>query len=245
MFVGVARELPLWEALFATCTLIQNTLHIMADKALVSMAEQFSGLPMDTLIAGPLNAATKANAAMAMTQTKFLLDTCFVRKGEGEKASYQPLMITMQLDRAVIAEMGKDEQGNTVPPSIQTASTSFKLPLLTIVPLNSLAVDEINIEFEMEVKSSFSESTSEKESKSNEQSGSFSAKCGFGCFSAEIKGSASSKSESSKEKNSHYEKSNTAKYSFRVHAGQLPLPQGVTTIISAFASAIDPITIES
>jgi hypothetical protein len=44
---------------------------------LVSMAQQFSGLPMDSLIGGPLNAAAKGNASMALTQTKFILDTCF------------------------------------------------------------------------------------------------------------------------------------------------------------------------
>ena len=35
----------------------------MADNALVSMAQQFTGLPMDALIGAPLNAAADANAA--------------------------------------------------------------------------------------------------------------------------------------------------------------------------------------
>ena len=43
------------------------------------MAQQFTGLPMEDLIGGPLNASAKANAAMALTQTKFLLETCFNR----------------------------------------------------------------------------------------------------------------------------------------------------------------------
>ena len=39
----------------------------------------------------------------------------------------------------------------------------------------------------------------------------------------------------------HYEKSNSAKYTVNVHAGQLPVPKGVNTIIEAFTQAIQPI----
>jgi len=42
-------------------------------------------------------------------------------------------------------------------------------------------------------------------------------------------------------KSQHYAKSNAAKYSLKVHAGQLPLPIGVTTIIDAFSKSIDPV----
>jgi hypothetical protein len=49
----------------------------MADNspALLSMAQEFQGLPMSSLIGGPLNAAAQANSSMAMNQVKFLLDT--------------------------------------------------------------------------------------------------------------------------------------------------------------------------
>ena len=50
------------------------------DTNLLSMSQQFSGLPMESLIGGPLNAAAKANSAMALTQTMFMLDTCFKKK---------------------------------------------------------------------------------------------------------------------------------------------------------------------
>lgn len=39
-------------------------------------------------------------------------------------------------------------------------SDSFNLPLLTIIPVNSLGVNNVDISFEMEVKSSFSETES-------------------------------------------------------------------------------------
>ena len=126
------------------------------DTNLLSMSQQFSGLPMESLIGGPLNAAAKANSAMALTQTRFMLDTCFnmAKKDKGGNeipTQYEPIMIDMILTRSVISE---DKDGKV---SVTPASTKFTLPLLTILPINSLAVETVDINFEMEVKSSFSE----------------------------------------------------------------------------------------
>jgi len=221
---------------------------------LVSMAQQFTGLPMDSLIGGPLNAAATANAAMALTQTKFLLDTCFSRTPGDPNAkkpdSYSPIMIIMSLDRGVLTPgspaVPAGPGGN--PPAqpatdtkIQQVTTTFNLPLLTIVPLNSLAVDTVNITFEMEVKSSFSEDQSQSSTTERKAEGSFEAKLGWGPLSVTIKGSASYDQKDSSTHNTHYEKSNSAKYTVLVHAGQLPLPKGVNTIIEAFTRAIEPI----
>jgi hypothetical protein len=254
---------------------------------LLSISQQFSGLPMEALIGGPLNAAAKANAAMALTQTQFMLDTCFVKstvqaipKKDGVAAvidpatgkvtkeevigtpdipahdSYTPIMIVMSLIRGVITPgtPGKPEvkpdpavanSGSPAVPAtattIQNLTTQFNLPLLTIVPLNSLAVDTVDINFEMEVKSSFSEDQTEEQTKETKAEGSFEAKLGWGPVSVTIKGSASYDSKDSSTHNTHYQKSNSAKYTVAVHAGQLPLPSGVNIIIDAFSKSISPI----
>lgn len=211
-------------------------------KELVSMAQQFAGLPMDSLIGGPLNAAAKANGAMAETQTKFMLDTCFSKDQSDPTASYKPIMIKMELERGVITPPVKDDQGKiTTPAKIDKVLTTFNLPILTIIPLNSLGVDEVDINFDMEVKSSYGEEESQETSEKKAGDVSFEAKVGYGPFSASIKGSASYSSESNSSKSSHYEKSNSARYTVNVHAGQLPLPLGVTTIITAFTNAIEPL----
>lgn len=204
---------------------------------LVSMAQQFSGLPMDSLIGGPLNAAAKANAAMALTQTAFMLDTCFSKK---EDKSYEPILISMTLTRGVIQANDDPSQA----PVINSFQTKFELPLLTIIPLNSLGVDNVDITFEMEVKSSYGEDTHEEKSKDLKAESSFEAKIGFGAFSATVKGSVSYDQKESSSRDTHYQKSNSAKYTVNVHAGQLPLPQGVTTIIDAFTKSIEPIEIK-
>lgn len=211
----------------------------MADNALVSMAQQFTGLPMDSLIGGPLNAAAKANAAMAVTQTKFIIDTCFNTEGTAPNFSYKPIMIKMSITRGVIQPTTGTGAGAT--PIIQPVTTTFDLPLLTIIPINSLGVDEVNITFEMEVKSSFSDEQSQTTETSIKASTSFEVKVGWGPVSATVKGSASYDHNDSSTHSTHYQKSNSAKYTVTVHAGQLPVPKGVNTIIEAYTNAIQPI----
>lgn len=220
----------------------------MADRPLVSMAQQFTGLPMDSLIGGPLNAAAKANAAMALTQTKFILDTCFTTVSSGDDkdsgdTSYEPIMIKMTLTRGVIQPQDEGDDGTIPPPTIVPVKTTFDLPLLTVIPINSLGVDNVDITFEMEVKSSFSEEQSEKTETTIKASASFEVKVGWGPVSATVKGSASYDHNDSSTHSTHYQKSNSAKYTVNVHAGQLPIPKGVNTIIEAYTNAIQPLTL--
>ena len=201
---------------------------------LVSMAQSFSGLPMDALIGGPLNAAATANAAMALTQTKFMLDTCFTSTGTGDTRNFKPIMINMTLTRGVIDQ-------SVTPAKIDQFDTKFKLPLLSIIPLNSLAVAPVALPFALEVKSAYGESASSSTENSTKVDVGFEASFGWGPISATVKGNVSSSSLDKSEKNSHYDKSNSAKYTVSVHAGQLPLPKGVGIIIEAFAGAIQPV----
>lgn len=215
--------------------------------ALVSMAQQFTGLPMRSLIGGPLNAAAQANSMMAVTQTKFMLDTCFskttVKGADGKDVDgLSPIMVTMEITRGVITEQAAQD-GKPAAPDITNVTTRFDLPLLTIVPLNSLGVDSVQVDFDMEVKSSYSDESSQSSSENTQAQASFDAKLGEGWWSVEVKGSVSHDSQSSSSTKSSYQKSNNAKYTVSVHAGQLQLPEGVTTIIQAFTNSISPISL--
>ncbi len=206
--------------------------------ALISMAEQFTGLPMGDLIGAPLKAAAEANQMMAVTQVNFLLDTCFTY--DEANNNYAPIMITMSITRGVLVPV--DPKANPpVDPTIEEVTTSFDLPLLTIIPLNSLAVDDVQVNFDMEVSSSFSDVSSEETTTAMSAESSWSAKVGFGMFSATVTGSVSYDSNTTTSHETSYQKSNSAKYSVGVHAGQLPLPDGVKVIIQAFTDAIAPI----
>ena len=204
-----------------------------------SLAQQFSGISMDGLIGGPLQAVADANSKMAASQTKFLIDTCFnpiydnIDSKDRKVIGYKPVMISMSLSKPVIKNGEVTEK---------QAVTTFDLPLLTILPINSLGVEKASIDFSMEVKSSSSEDTAETNKGKTNLEGELSGGLKLGLFSVSIKGKASYSSEDSKTHNTHYENSNSAKYSFHVEAGQLPIPKGVNTIIDAFAQSIEPIS---
>tara|TARA_R110001583_G_scaffold192509_1_gene359069 strand:- start:2124 stop:2786 length:663 start_codon:yes stop_codon:yes gene_type:complete len=206
------------------------------NKNLVSMAKQFSGLPMKELIGAPLVAAAQANNMMSVTQTKFLLETCFALKKQGEKEIYKPIMINMTLTRPVVNADGSEAE---------PIETDFNLPLLTIIPLNSLAVDEVNITFEMEVKSSFSSDKSADFVKDNKDKHSISRKINDNDVSAELSGVVAASEKSNTNDSSSFKKSNSAKYEISAHAGQIPLPVGVLTIIETFSKSIAPIHLKA
>lgn len=217
------------------------------DDQLLSISQQFTGLPIDSLIGGPLIATTKANANMAFTQTQFLLDNCFnkVITGTGTAATtnYAPIMIQMNLTNNVITP-GDPTATPPTETKVTPFTTVFDLPILTIMPLNSLAVQTVDINFEMEVKSSSAQDSQKDSSSETKGEGGFEAKVGWGPFSVTIHGSASYDSKESSTTSTHYQKSNSAKYTVAVHAGQLPLPQGVLTIIEAYSKNISPVQLQ-
>lgn len=206
------------------------------DTGQLDMSQQLSGLPMKDLISSPLTAASDANAHMALTQTKFMLETCFEKTGEDKTGEdiRKPIMITLEVSRPVINSQGVPQNDT---------KSSLKLPLLTILPLNSLAVTSVDVSFEMEVKSSTSNETSSSKSDESEGNGGFDAKIGYGLFSASVTGSISTTSKSDSSASEHYKKSNSATYTVNVKAEQLPLPEGVNTIILAYTKAIEPIVL--
>ena len=108
-----------------------------------------------------------------------------------------------------------------------------------------MGVDSIDIGFEMEVKSSYSETEHQESVSETSAEASLEGKLGWGVLSVSVKGTASYSSKDSATHDTHYEKSNSAKYSINVHAAQLPVPKGVNTIIEAFTQNIQPIEFPS
>ncbi|KXF82315.1 DUF2589 domain-containing protein [Enterovibrio coralii] len=208
----------------------------MADenKNLVSMAQQFSGLPMRALVGAPLIAAAQANSEMALTQTRFLLDTCFEKVQEGESQVFRPIMVNMTVTRSVI-----DKDGHPA----QDVESRFSLPLMTLIPLNSLAVDEVNVYFEMEVVSSFSQSSKIKASQSsdNKEESRLSDRLETSDQSTELTGSVAAMASKHASSDTEKKQSNAARYEITTHASQLPLPKGVTAVIDAYTQCIAPI----
>lgn len=191
------------------------------------MASQFTGLPMKALIGAPLKAATDANAMMAKAQTQFLLSTCF-EPSETKNGHLKPIMIRFEIERKVL-----DAKGN----ESETLYFDLAIPLMTIIPLNSLAVESLTVSFEMEVKSSreFSRETSQDIEQRKQDNGKMQATTKSHEFDTELHGTLASKSHGNSSER------NGANYEVELKAGTLPLPGGVKTILDAFNKSFSPI----
>lgn len=192
-----------------------------------AVANSFTGLPLKALIGAPLKAASDANAMMSRSQTQFILSTCFA---EVEQGQLVPVMIDFTLARNTV-----DKQGNPGAP----VNMKFSIPLLSLIPISSLAVEKLKISFEMDVKSSvhYSSSESGEERKKSTDSDAPAPIAFKGHrFNTEMHGTLANKSD--RKQQGH------AKYDIELEAGTLPLPVGITSILDIFTKNIAPIPVK-
>lgn len=172
------------------------------------------GLNIESLLSAPLVAAANANAMMQKEQLDFLMNYCFTKNED----SYKPIVIEMELQSST------DDDN---------ASLSFEIPLLTLLPINSLSVEEVNIQFEMEI-------TSQTSSQNNSQLGGNTKNNNTAKLHGKV--SYDSKEQQANTSKRSYSKRNDAKLDVNIKAGNLPLPIGVTTILDTYIKAIKPKT---
>lgn len=193
---------------------------------LVKVQDQFSGLDMGALIGGPLKAACDAQIMMAKATSDFIqnvgmdaANTSGVRKVRTVDFSFQ---------RPSTAGDGK---------GIGMEKVNLSVPLLSIVKIPALSVDDVNVTFDMEVKSSVSSE------KTSDKSGSLDAKMGLklGPFSADvsIKGSVSAHESNTRKSD------NSAKYHVEVHAKDSGMPEGLAKVLDILSTASAPAKIEA
>ena len=128
----------------------------------------YSGISIDQLLAAPLVAAANANFSMAKKQTVFLMESCFDRKNISNKDEdededdevqdyvYYPKMVTLSMTKNVI----KPGIDNNKKPKMEQISTNFEVPILTLIPFNSLSLTDISVNLDLEIISQKQKSTS-------------------------------------------------------------------------------------
>lgn len=191
-----------------------------------SIGDQFKGLDMHSLIAGPLLAACEAQSMLAASTAKFIQEVGLETSGDGKVSKVKTTAFSFQ--RGLLGENGQ---------SAGTETVKMEVPLLSIVKIPTLAIDDMNITFDMEVKSAeSSEKTNDKKGELNAD-----AKFGFGVFQAKvnIKGSIACH-----EKNTRTT-DNSAKYHVSVHAKDFGTPEGLARMLDILATASTPIAITS
>lgn len=186
-------------------------------KADSNVTDKFKGLPMRELIAAPLIAAAEAQQELAATAWNFYQQIAFDGKS-GNKAR----ILEFDVERP-IQQDGK----------MTTMSQSVKAPFIGLVPIPSLLIDRVDVDFQMEV----TDTSNVKSTTNAEVEAKASAKHWF--INAEISGKVTTARENTRMTNQ------TAKYQIHVTASQQPQTEGLSKLMDIMASCIEPITNES
>ena len=122
--------------------------------------DKFTGLPIAELIAAPLTAACDSQKRLAQSAFEFMTEI-----GYSDVEKQTPRMLSFQLERPVEGAM-------------QPQRIGVNAPFLGLVPLPALLIDDVQIDFQMEVTTT--ETTTDKSAK--EASTTANASFRFGCF---------------------------------------------------------------
>ena len=185
-------------------------------KADSNVTDKFKGLPMRELIAAPLIAAAEAQQELAATAWNFYQKLAFDEDGKTARVLEFDIKRPIQQD-------GK----------MTTMSQSVKAPFIGLVPIPSLLIDRVDVDFQMEV----TDTSNVKSTTNAEVEAKASAKHWF--INAEISGKVTTARENTRMTNQ------TAKYQIHVTASQQPQTEGLSKLMDIMASCIEPITNES
>lgn len=182
----------------------------------MAIAEQFAGLQMDQLIGGPLTAAADASTLLANSTADFINRVGFNQDGKVRTVSFS------YHTRSV------NDDGTS---NLETMRVD--VPMLAIVPIPNLQIDEVNILFDMEVKQS------EKSEKSLDLGASMSGSVNLGIVKVSVSGSVSSHSNNTRSSD------NSAKYHVDVRATNHGIPEGLARVLDMMAVNISPALVSS
>lgn len=182
-------------------------------------ADKFKGLPMRELIGGPLFAAAEAQEKLASIAWDYYQKIAYNTDNNG-KPDGTTRLLEFTLDRPVVQDGVVSANGNKV---------SVKAPFIGLVPIPSLLIDRVDIDFQMEV----TDTNTHKDQSSETLSTDISAKW-FG-VNVGISGKVSSSRENTRSTNQ------TAKYQVHVTASQQPQTEGLSKLMDIMASCIEPV----
>ncbi len=182
----------------------------------MAIGDQFSGLDMQNLIGGPLRAAADASLQLADSTANFINKVGFDENGNTRKASFQ------------FEKKSFNEDGTT-----NEDEMKIDVPMLAIVPIPNLQVDEVNILFDMEVKES------EKSESATDLSATASGSLNLGIVKVNISGSVSSHSSNTRSSD------NSAKYHVDVRATNHGTPEGLARVLDMMAASVSPSLVSS
>jgi hypothetical protein len=174
-----------------------------------------NGIDYGALIGGPLTAAIKAQAMAARSTWEFIQEVGLNTDKDGNKS-------------AVNVTFMYQKDGEMV---------RLIVPILTIVPIPLIIIDEVDIQFKANINASASQSTEQTESSAMAGELTATGSIGWGPFSlsATVKASYSSKKDSKATQDSKYSVEYTQ--DVHVHASQAGMPAGLATVLNILSNA--------
>jgi len=167
-----------------------------------------NALPMDRMIAGPLQAMVQAQVTASKSYADFLMQVC-VQDGKA-------VAIQFDYDETIVDEQG-DYKG--------IVSKSMKVPLMAAITHPNIVIEEGNVEFELTI-SQAAEDLSE-----SAKSGDIAGALGWGPFKLEMKGSISHKSTQTRKTDTR------ARYAFNTTLRRQDPPEAVMRVIDFLTDA--------
>lgn len=198
-----------------------------ADEDSKTIANSFVGLPIETLIGTPFLAAAKAQQELTATYVETVLGLAYGKEdlstdhSNPEKNKVNTLNLT--IERPIISESGSE---------IKKKSFTVNAPILSLVPIPAFTMDEVVVDFDMEVKNS--EVSTENKNATVESTVGYKS---FWGLSTNIKGSVTSDSEHKRETDT------SATYKIHARAVQQPPAAGMNKLTDLLAQTMEPIVI--
>lgn len=182
-----------------------------------STAEQFTGLPIESLICKPIVAAAQGQQELTAVYIDGIKKLAYTGK-DGKKTN----TLDFTYERPVVKADG----------SMGSQSCTIHAPLLSLVPLPAFTMDELTVDFNMEVKSM--EMSDDKTHKDVSSTVSYNSWFGL---DASITGNVTADSEHKRQTDS------SATYTIHARAVQQPPSEGMEKLTSLFAQAMEPIDV--
>lgn len=182
----------------------------------MAIAEQFAGLQMDQLIGAPLRAAADASVQLATAAADFINSVGFDAEGKVRTVAFG------------YQKRSVNEDGTS-----NLDEMKVDVPMLAIVPIPNLQVDEVNILFDMEVKQS------ERQESSMDMGASLTGSAKIGPVKVSVTGSISSHQSNTRSSD------NSAKYHVDVRATNHGVPEGLARVLDMMAANVAPTLVGS
>lgn len=180
-----------------------------------SLPAAYAQMPIGDLVAAPFTAVADANMKLAKGLLDFVGQLGF-EDGDNPKARSVDFQVTRQEANAA---------GGTTPVLVD-----YSVPLLSLVPIPALLIEDVSVDFQMEVTEV---STSNNKTSASAEAAA-SAKYGFRAFSADFK--VSGRVATSRENTSCTNQS--AKYQIHATARQQPMTQGMSTLLQLLSAGM-------